>query len=231
MISSLSEFFARIVTRIIRFLLNFTWHISRLNSVKIYLNQNSFKDNDIIDKYEPQYIFKRYKWIVRKFEDPSIMNLGIMHHGFVIGDIDNLKIMEYGCETELKIDAAVQIISINQFIKESLDNEFYIYEFDQDHLNDFNIIEENIRKRLGEKKYNFLSNTCEDLCVDILIKPDYHHQYQNQIRYLLDIPNFRNFNYFYKDKTNGDKEILKKFVPCKYDKNTGKIIVYKNPLV
>lgn len=231
-IKFINKLMAKVVTKILRFLLRFTWHITKLNSVKLYLNQYSFAEENYIGEYDPQEIMPEYSWIVRKFEDPNIMSLGVMHHGYISENSGKLiEIVEYGCETELKIDAAIKKTRFEYFLKESLDFEFYIYKIDKKHQNDINISESITQKRLGEKKYNFLTNTCEDLCIDVLIKPEHCKNYQNQIKYLLDVPNIKNYKYFYQEKTKQDEEILKKFIPCRYDKENNKILVFKNPLI
>lgn len=226
----INKIFAKFVRKLIKFLLMFTFHIGKLNSIKNYLHENSFKDNDKLGEYEIGDVLKKYQWIIRKFEDPTICSLGFMHHGYIHDITDTVYIIEYGCETELKIDAEVKKVSLNQFLKEDLNYEFFLYQFDENHQNDFTTILEKSLSRIGEKKYNFLTNTCEDLCVDILIKPEFHTNYQNQIRYLLDFPNSKNFYCYYSSKIIKDTETIKKFIPCRYNKDNNKIQVFKNPL-
>lgn len=229
-IKFVKHLFSKMVTKILRFLLKFTTHITKLNFFKIQLNEYSFLDSNKLQEYEPKDILKKYNWLVRKFEDPTLIPLGIMHHAFITNMENDIEMVEYGCETELKKDAMVKKTSLSEFLKENLNNEFYIFEYDKDHQNENEISEEKCSKRLGEKKYNFLTNTCEDLCVDVLIKPEFRNRYRNQIIYLLNYPLFKNSEKFYHEKTKEDLDVLKKFVPCKFNKETNKIEVYRNPL-
>lgn len=225
----IKSFVSKLITKTIRFLLKFTGHITRMNCYKINLNNNSFTENNILTEYEPKDILNKYNWLIRKFEDPTILPLGIMHHAYIFDNENDIKIVEYGCETELKKDASIQMVELNDFLKDSLNNEFYIFKYDKEHQNDDENIKTITWNRIGENKYNFLTNTCEDLCANALIKKQYQNQYQNQIKYLLQYTLF-NKEKFYKEKTDIDLLMLKKFIPCRYNKTTNKIIVYKNPL-
>ncbi|ARF08322.1 lecithin retinol acyltransferase [Catovirus CTV1] len=201
-----------------------------MNFYRIQLNQTAFSEDYKDVEYNPSDFLEKYSWIIRKFEDPIIMDLGIMHHGYVWNNTDNIEIIEYGCETELKKDAIIQKTPLTNFLKSSQDYQFYVFKYHSDHKQEDEQIIEKTFKRMGEKKYSFLTNTCEDLCIDILIKRDYMNQYRNQILYMLDYPLFRNPEKFYKEKSDLDLEILKKFIPCKFDPQTNKILTYKNPL-
>lgn len=229
-------------TKLIYKIVGCTDHVINMNKSRELLSVDSFSDINVKDElHEPKEILKKYTWIARKFNHPHMKQYNLFHHAFVINHVDDdIILIEYSGETDYKNKATIKTIKFSEFIGNSLDGQFFIHNINSEHLNDIDTIDKLLENRMGETKYNFINNSCENLCIDILIKQEHKHNYYTQFDYLFDLPGFGLYFLpflndlaisFYEKKNEKDKNILKNYIPCQYNVKEGNISVYSNILL
>lgn len=214
-------------------------HVINMNKNRKLLSVDSYSSvsPEIVDL---NTVLKKYTWIARKFNHPKMEQYNLFHHAFVIDKIgEDIILIEYSGETDYKNKASIKQVSFNDFIKNSIGGQFFVHNIDVDHMNDEITISTLLEKRLGETKYNFINNNCENLCIDILIKEKFKNNYYTQSEYLFDLPGYGLFflpyletwaNKFYEKKNNQDRKNLKKYIPSQYVPNEKKVLIYNNIL-
>lgn len=226
-------------TKFIYKLVESTDHVINMNKSRKLLSVDSYSSISPATS-DIDFVLKKYTWIARKFNHPNMKKYNLFHHAFVVDKIgDDIILIEYSGETDYKNKAAIKRISFNDFIKNSTDGQFFVHNINTDHMNDENTICSLLEKRMGETRYNFLNNNCENLCIDILIKENFKNNYYTQSEYLFDLPGYGLFflpyleswaNKFYEKKNNKDKQNLKNYTPCQYVFDEKKVLIYNNIL-
>jgi len=205
-------------------------YVTQSNINKSLLHEISFDDDDKIFEGKISQFLENYDILIRKYDDTLLSNLGILHYGF-ISDSEKGEIIQYYGEGQNKNDAQVKRMKLIDFTKSSQINEFYIFRIKKEHLNNDFIIKTIILNREGERKYDILTNNCENLCLDILIKSEYRHLYQTQVEYLIKSMKIINDERLFKEKIKDNLEhFLKQLIPCKFDSLGNTMTVYKNKL-
>ena len=226
-------------TKFIYKLVGSTDHVINMNRSRKLLSVDSYSSINP-RTVDVDTILKKYTWVARKFNHPNMRQYNLFHHAFVV-DITEKEIIlvEYSGETDYKNKAEIKKILFDDFIKNSVDGHFFIHNIDADHINDDYTIQDLLKKRMGETKYNFVNNNCENLCIDILIKKEFKNHYYTQFEYLFDLPGYGLFflpyfaflaEKFYETRNNKDKKSLKKYVPCQYIFHENKVLIYDNAL-
>jgi hypothetical protein len=157
---------------------NFTKYVKSNFKNNFYVLVNDSKNFKVISEHKPEEILKKHTWIMRLLKG-DLKIFGLMHHGLVT-QIGGAEIVNYDGEEANPTDAAVRKTDATKFIRDDQDNIFFTINVKDEHKKNEEEIDKLIEQKLGEKKYNIVTNNCEIFVRDILIKDEFKQLYQHQ---------------------------------------------------